>query len=53
MNRWYYHKDFIDGQIFEEGKQPKGCVEHPDDVNKPKAKKTFIADVKDDKEEPE
>lgn len=51
MKRWYYHKDFPTGEIFEEGKEPKGCVEHPNDLKKPKPKKTFMADVKDEKDE--
>jgi len=52
MKKWYYHKDFPTGEIFEEGDQPKDCVEHPDDVTKkPKPKKTFMHGVKDDKDE--
>lgn len=36
---YFYHKDFPDGQIFERGKEPKGCVEHPDDLKKSPPKK--------------
>lgn len=45
MRQWYYHADFPEGKIFTVGAEPKGCVDHPDDIKAkaPKKKKAVKA----------